>query len=95
MLYRRLRRTLAIIAHGQDQPCTRDEVGFGNTISAATALLCTVFVSTSSLDANRESLPPRHPYRHSRGRPFLPSTGPQSSESHSVDSDRFVGRLRS
>src|SRR3546814_16355469 len=43
MLYRRLRRTLAIIAHGQDQPCTRDEVGFGNTISAATALLCTVF----------------------------------------------------
>lgn len=66
MLYRRLRRTLAIIAHGQDQPCTRDEVGFGNPISAATALLCTVFVSTSSLDANRESLPPRHPYRRRR-----------------------------
>ena len=66
MLYRRPRRTLAIIAHGQDHPCTRDEVGFGNSISAATTLLCTVFASMSSLDANRESLPSRHPCRRRR-----------------------------
>lgn len=59
MLYRQPRRTLAIITHGQDQPCTRDEVGFGNPISASTTLLCIVFASTSPLDAKRELLPPR------------------------------------